>query len=262
MSAAMPTVNAIPRKDSGKSAARRLRAEGQIPAVAYGKGLAATPLALAPKDIVTVLKSEKGQNTVLQMKLSGKDLLVMIKDFDVHPVSPALQHVDFVEVHMDQPVDVEIPLIPLGKAVGVTNGGVLRVVYRMLPIRCLPDKIPLKVETDVSHLELGEHIATRDLKLPAGVEPRVPAEQTLIAVVAPEKDRSEEEAAAAAAAAGVAAGAPGAPGAPAAPGAPGAPGAAGAALGGAGPAAGGKAPAAGAAAAAPAKDAGKAEKKK
>lgn len=257
MSAAMHSVNASPRKDSGKGAARRLRNSGQIPAVAYGKGLAATPLALTPKDIITVLKSERGQNTVLQMKLEGKDLLVMIKDYDVHPVSRALQHVDFVEVHMDKPVDVEIPLIALGKAVGVTNGGVLRVVYRMLPIRCLPSQIPLKVEADVTHLELGEHIATKDLKLPAGVEPRVAAEQTLIAVVAPEKDRSAEEDAAAAAA-GAAAGAAGVAASGATPGAAPGAAAAGAAAGGAAPAAaGGKAPAA----AAPAKDA-KAEKKK
>ena len=235
MSAALQTVQATPRKESGKGAARRLRATGQIPAVAYGKDLAATPLALAPKDVVTVLKSERGKNTVLQMKLEGKDLLVMIKDYELHPVTRTLQHVDFVEVRLDRPVDVDIPLIALGKVAGVVAGGVLRQVYRTLPVRCLPDKIPLKVEADVTHLELGQHIATKDLKLPEGVEPRVPAEQTLIAVVAPEKDRSAEE---------EVGGAPGAAAAPAA----------------AAPAAGAAAPAPAAAAAA--KDAGKDAKKK
>jgi large subunit ribosomal protein L25 len=232
------TLEAQTRTAGGKAEAGRLRRTGKIPAVAYGKELASTPLAITPKDVVTILKSERGKNTVIQMKVGGKDLTVMIKDFTVHPVDRALRHVDFVEVKLDKPVDVEIPLVATGKPIGVTNGGILRQVYRMLPVRCLPGVIPLKVEVDVTHLELGYAIQTKDVKLPEGVAPRVPAEQTLIAVVTPEKEKVEEEAVP---------GAPGAPGA-AAPGAPGAPAAAGAA-----PAAG--APAAGAA---PAKD----EKKK
>lgn len=246
MSAAMHNVTAATRNEHGKSAVRRLRQAGKVPAIAYGKDLAATALAVEPKDVLTVLKSERGQNTVLQMKVDGaKDLLVMIKHFTYHPVTRSLEHVDFVEVKLDRPVDVEIPLIPIGKAVGVTNGGVLRQVYRMLPIRCLPDRIPLKVEATVTDLELGDAIHAKDVKLPEGVEVRLPPEQTVISVAAPEKDRSAEEAAAAAPGAAV----PGAPGAAPAAGAAAAPGAAGAA------APGGKAPA-GAAPAAAAKDAG------
>ncbi len=207
MSAAMHTVAANPRTETGKGAARRLRNSGQIPAVAYGKSLAATTLSVAPKDVITVLKSERGQNTVLQMKVNGgNDLLVMIKDYTYHPVSRSLEHVDFVEVKLDQPVDVDVPLVASGKAVGVTLGGLLRQVYRTIPVRCLPDRIPLKIETDVTALELGDAIATKDLQLPEGVEVRLPAEQTLVAVVAPEKDRTEEAAAPGAAAAAPAAG--------------------------------------------------------
>jgi large subunit ribosomal protein L25 len=213
MSAAMHSVTAKPRTVSGKSAAKRLRSEGQVPAVAYGKDLAATSLSVTPKDIVAIIKSERGQNTVLQMKVDGgKDLLVMIKSYTYHPVSRSLEHVDFVEVKLDRPVDVNVPLLVHGKAVGVVGGGLLRQVYRTVPIRCLPDRIPLKLDTDVTHLELGDAIATKDLKLPEGVEVRLPAEQTLVAVVAPEKDRTEEAAPApgAAAAAPAAAGAAGA----------------------------------------------------
>ena len=229
MSAAMHNVTANTRTAKGKSAVRRLRNTGEVPAVAYGKELAATMLSVKPKDIVTILKSERGQNTVLNMTVTGgKDMLVMIKDYSYHPVSRSLEHIDFVEVKLDRAVDVEIPLVATGKAAGVAKGGILRQVYRMVPIRCLPDQIPLKVEASVDHLELGEAVAAKDLKLPEGVEVRLPPEQTVLSVVAPEKDRTEDAAAT--------------------PGAPGAPAAAGAA-----PAAGAK-PAAGAAAA-PAKDA-------
>jgi large subunit ribosomal protein L25 len=81
-------------------------------------------------------------------------------------------------------------------------------VHRTIPVRCLPDRIPVKVETDVTNLGLGQHIATQDLKLPEGVSVRLPAEQTLVAVVAPEKE--VEEAAPGAPAAGAAAPAAGA----------------------------------------------------
>src|SRR4051812_11749189 len=232
MSAAMHNVAATSRTTRGKGAARRLRSAGQIPAVAYGKGLAkAMPLSVMPKDIITVLKSERGQNTVLSMKVEGaSDILAMIKSYTLHPVARTLEHVDFVEVKLDKAVDVDIPLVALGKPIGLANGGLIRQVYRTVPVRCLPDRIPLKIEVDISHLDIHESLPTKELKLPEGVEVRLPPEQTVIAIVAPDKDRAEEEAAAAAAL-------------------PGAAPAAGAA------AAAGKAPAAGAPAAAAGKDA-------
>jgi large subunit ribosomal protein L25 len=220
MSAAMQAVNANTRSESGKGAARRLRHAGKIPAVAYGKDLPPTPVAVAPKDILSVLKSERGQNTVIEMKLEGaQDLLVMIKDYSYHPVTRHLEHVDFVQVKLDKQVEVSVPLVVTGKAQGVTMGGVLRQIHRWLPIRCLPEQIPLKIETDATRLELGEAIATKDLDLPTGVEARLPPDLTLVTVSAPEKDRSAEEAVvgAAAAAPAAAAGKPAAGGKAAAP---------------------------------------------
>lgn len=192
------TLKANPRKVGGKSEARRLRLSGQIPAIAYGRGLAATPISVTPKEVAVVLASERGKNTVIKMDLQGNsDLLVMIRDYSHHPVKRSLEHVDFVEVKLDRPVDVEVPLVATGKAAGVAKGGLLRQVFRTVPLRSLPNKIPLKIEVDVSHLELGEHVATKDLKLDEGVSALLSPELTLIAVVAPEKDRSEDEAAAA-----------------------------------------------------------------
>jgi large subunit ribosomal protein L25 len=223
MSAAMHNVAATTRTSRGKGAARRLRSSGQIPAVAYGKGLPqALPLAVTPKDIITVLKSERGQNTVLSVNVAGeKELLVLIKSYTLHPVLRTLEHVDFVEVKLDRPVDVDVPLVATGKPIGLANGGIIRQVYRTVPVRCLPDRIPLKIEVDISGLDIHESLHASALPVAEGVEVRLPLEQTVIAIVAPEKDRTEEEAAAV-------------PGAVA-----GAPAAAGAA-----PAAGGKAPAA------------------
>ena len=201
------------RTTSGKGEAKRLRASGKIPAIAYGKGLAATSISVAPKDILTILRSERGKNNVIKLNVAGgaaKDILVMIRDYSYHPVKRDLEHVDFVEVKLDQEVDVDIPLVFTGKPIGVTEGGIIRQVYRTVPVRALPDRIPLKIEIDISHLALGEAVATSDLKLDQGVTARLPAEQTLIAIVVPDKDRAAEEEAAAAALAGAAAPAAGA----------------------------------------------------
>jgi large subunit ribosomal protein L25 len=191
MATEMPTLKAQPRTPAGKSEAKRLRRRGLVPAIAYGKGLPSTPIAVTPKEVAIILKSERGKNTVLELDLDGKKLMAMIRDFALHPVKRELEHVDFIEVKLDKPVDVEVPLFAIGKPVGVTKGGVLRIVHRTVPVRCLPDRIPVKIEADVTHLELGQHVSTQDLKLPEGVSVQLPAEQTLVAVVAPEKEVEE-----------------------------------------------------------------------
>jgi len=236
-------LDATVRSQSGKSSTRRLRREGHIPAVAYGKGLATVSISLSPKGLEDILKSVHGQNTVVELGIDGqKKITALLREYTVHPVTRALLHADFVEIKLDKPVDVEVPFHCKGKAVGVIAGGILHQVYRRLPIRCLPEKIPAVIEYDVSALELGHHVATSDLTLPPGVTVRLPPDQTIAGVVAPEKEEKPEEAEAAAV--------PGAPGAPVVPGAPGAaapaagaPGAPGAAAGAAAPAAAAPAPA-------------------
>ena len=205
------------RGESGKGAANRLRATGKIPAVAYGKQLPAQALAVSPDALKQVFASAYGNNNVIELDVEGKDkLTVLLRDYQYHPVSRQLLHADFVQIHLDQPVDVEVPLELTGKPVGVIKGGTLRQVFRKLPIRALPNDIPVKVVYDVTNLDLDGHVAPKDLNLPEGVSVRLPAEQTVAAIVH-EIVREEETAAPGAAAAGAtaAAGAPAAGAAPA-----------------------------------------------
>ncbi len=167
-----------------------------------------------------------GQNTVVELGIEGKKkITALLREYTTHPVTRVLLHADFVEIKLDQPVDVEVPFVCKGKAAGVVLGGILRQGYRRLPIRCLPEQIPAVIEHDVTALNLGDHVKTSDLSLPAGVTVRLPADQTVAGVVAPEKEKPEEMEAA-----GAAAGAPGtaaaAPGAAAPAGAAGTPAAA------------------------------------
>ena len=193
MTQQMPVLSVEARSAAGKGEARRLRRTGlrardrvwQGPPVhgdlRHAEGSGDDPQELAAGRTIGLVEIEVG----------GIKLLAMVRDFALHPVKRELEHVDFIEVKLDQPVDVFVPLFAIGKPVGVVKGGVLRIVHRTIPVRCLPDRIPVKVEADVTHLELGQHIATRELKLPEGVVARLPPEQTLIAVVAPEKEVEE-----------------------------------------------------------------------
>jgi large subunit ribosomal protein L25 len=218
MSANVSQLQAKTRSAAGKGEVRRLRTQGQIPAVAYGKGKPSTLLSVTPKDIVTVLKSEKGQNTVLDMQLEGAGkMLVMIKDYAYHPLTRNLQHVDFVQVALDQKIQIEVPVVVTGKAAGVVAGGLLRQVFRTIPVVCVPTKIPLHITIDVTALNLGDVAATQDLKLDEGVSVNLPPEQTIIAIVAPEREEEVAVAAAAAPAAGAKGAAPAAKAAAAAP---------------------------------------------
>jgi len=200
-------ISASARDGRGKGEATRLRRTGRIPAVAYGKKLAAQSLAVAPEDLAGVLKSEHGRNTVIELDVDGKNkLTVLLRDYQHHPVSRAILHADFVQIALDEPVDVQVPLETIGKPVGVVKGGILRQVFRRVPVRCLPQLTPVKIVHDVTELDLDGHVPAKELKLPEGVTVRLPPEQTVIAIVT-EKAAPEEEEAAAAPAAAAAAGA-------------------------------------------------------
>lgn len=235
-------LSATTRPDCGKSPSSRLRRTGQIPAICYGKGLAAFSVAVAPKELLQILKSPHGKNSVIELNVKDvQDFTVMVRDYGYHPISRELLHADFLQVKLDQPVDVDVPVHCTGKSKGSVAGGILQQIFRSLPIRCLPEKIPVMVEIDITELDLGDTIKAGQVKLPEGVKVRLPEEQTVIVIAVPEKGEDAP-----------AAGAPGAPAAaaPAAGGKAAAPAAAGKA---AAPAAGGKAaPAAAGKAAAPA----------
>lgn len=207
-------MSATRRTDSGKGASHRLRREGHIPAVAYGRELAPVHVAIAPKALLGVLGSDHGQNAVVEMAIEGGETLtVMVREYSYHPISRELLHADFVQVKLDQPVDVEVPFRLTGKSKGVAAGGILQVIFRKVPVRCLPEKIPAFLEADVTELGMGESLKASALQLPEGVKVRLPDDQTVAVVNAPEKGGEEAAAAPGApAAAGAAAAAPAAAG--------------------------------------------------
>lgn len=189
------TLEATLRTMGGKGPARRLRAEGKMPAVAYGGGQEALSLAVSPKELGRILGGERGLNTVIDLALEGKpNMATLVVDYQIHPVTRAFLHADFKRIDVDQPVDVEVKLELLGRAAGVTAGGELNQVFRKLPLRCLPANIPVKLTHDVSDVGLDSVVHVKDLQLPEGVEVLMAPERTVAAVVSKKRRKDDEEA--------------------------------------------------------------------
>lgn len=197
------TLEAVKRDSRGKNEARRLRVAGQIPAVVYGArkdGQAPEGVAVAvdPKIVLRILHSEAGANSLINLKLDGGEARVMVKEYQLDPVTHRLLHADFYQLAMDKAITVTVPVVLKGEAKGVKlQGGLLDFVTRELEVECLPTDIPENVTIDVSDMALNQAIRVRDLPQDAKWKPVSEAETMLVHIVLP---KAEEAAAAATAA--------------------------------------------------------------
>jgi large subunit ribosomal protein L25 len=184
------TVEVEERATGGRSAARRLRREGRIPAILYGGGREALPVSVRPGDVEQVLHGERGLNTLFHLRLEGKDLrrLVMVKEYQADPISDRIIHADFVRVDEDQMLQLRLSVRLEGTPDGVKNeGGVLDFVNREVNIRCLPKDIPDALHGDVSSLQIGQTLTVGDVEIPEGVEALDVPETVLVTISAPRK---------------------------------------------------------------------------
>src|SRR5919199_1607971 len=198
-------LDAAARETFGKNEARRTRREGKVPAVLYGgDGQNATSIAVDPRALLKILHSEAGQNTLISLKMAGNgDTRVLVKDFQLDPITHQVLHADFYRVAMDRVLQVTIPVTVHGEPKGVKQqGGVLEFIRREIEIECLPGDIPEHIDVDVSELMMHQGIRVRDLQVEAKWKPISDPDMMIVHVVTV---RAEEPAPAEAAAAAAAA---------------------------------------------------------
>jgi large subunit ribosomal protein L25 len=163
------TLDVVKREGKGKNEANRLRAAGRIPAVVYGARKAGTapegvPVAVDPKEVLRILHSDSGANTLITLKLDGSESRVMVKEYQLDPVTHQLLHADFYQLAMDRAITVTVPVHVKGEPQGVKQqGGILDFVTREIEVQCLPTDIPEHIEIDVSELMLHQSIRLRDV---------------------------------------------------------------------------------------------------
>jgi large subunit ribosomal protein L25 len=196
------TLEAKSREGAGKGAARKLRGQGLVPAVVYGKHLKApVHVSLDPKSIRQSINTPHKHNTLITLKLGDSSHQVLLKDYQVDPVTRDILHADFIAVTDTEQVKVNVPLVLVGKAVGTADGGLLSQTRRQLEVWALPQSIPEKIEVDVTPLKIAQALHINDIKLPTGVSVKSNVNYTLAVVSAPEREDAGVAASAAAAAA-------------------------------------------------------------
>jgi large subunit ribosomal protein L25 len=198
------TLEAVRRDTIGKNEATRLRAKGKIPAVLYGgESRKAESVTVDPKELMRILHSGSGLNTLISLKIDGTgDTRVLVKQYLLDPVTHKLLHADFYRVAMDKVIRVTVPIRLTGEAKGVkAEGGVVEFVNRDLVIECLPADIPEQVTVDVTELMLHDGVRVRDIVTDGKWKAVSEADMLIVHVISPKVEVVAEPTAEAAAAA-------------------------------------------------------------
>lgn len=182
---AKSVLNVETRVRTGKGGSRKVRQDGLVPAVVYGKGVEALNLRLDPKALQKAVATEAGWNTLITLKGDGPfdGLVVILKDMQIDAIRRNPTHVDFLAIDLKKTLAVMVPVQPVGKSKGEIEGGTLQLVRHEVEVYCLPTNIPTSLEIDVTALNIGEVVHIDELSLPEGVESQHDVNFTVLTVV-------------------------------------------------------------------------------
>lgn len=187
------TLRAEAGRTPGSRSARRMRREGFVPAVVYGRDQDATPVAVATRELYAALHTEAGYNALINLEVDGGGtVLTVAREIQRHPVRGEIVHLDFVKISLTEAIEAEVAIEVLGEPVGVREGGILEVVRNSVAISALPMAIPSQIELDVAELDVGDSLKVSDLPVVEGVTYLDDPEQTLVTVVLPRAEVEEE----------------------------------------------------------------------
>ncbi len=181
-------LSATRRTGIGRSAVRKIKAQGAVPAVIYGGKSEPEALQVSRRDISNMLSHASGENILVELAIDGEasGRTVLVQEVQHSPLGNEILHVDFHAVSMDEMIEAEVPLEPIGTPEGVkTFGGLLEQALRSLEIECLPKDLPDVITVDVSNLNIGDSIHVKDIPMPDGVTTSIPADLTAFSVLAP-----------------------------------------------------------------------------
>jgi large subunit ribosomal protein L25 len=182
---AKSVLNVETRVRTGKGGSRKVRQDGLVPAVVYGKGIEALNLRLDPKALQQAVATEAGWNTLITLKGDGPfdGKVVILKDLQIDAIRRNPMHVDFLAIDLKKTLAVMVPVQPVGKSLGEIEGGTLQLVRHELEVYCLPTNIPTSIEIDVTALNVGETVHIDEVSLPEGVESQHDVNFTVLTVV-------------------------------------------------------------------------------
>jgi len=173
------------RESRGSAESRRLRRQGLIPGVLYGRGKTPHAICVPERELRRVLTGAGGLHAILDVELEGQKTThpSILKEYQQHPVKGGIVHIDLQEVRLDQPIQARVVVELVGEPVGVTEGGVLSQVNREVTVEALPMEIPEHLELDVTGMAIGDTLRLVDLKAQDGVKYLDDPEETVLATV-------------------------------------------------------------------------------
>jgi large subunit ribosomal protein L25 len=182
------------REKLGSRESRRLRREGLIPGVLYGRGKTPHAFAVPERELRAALTTSAGLHAILDVVLDGQKTAhpSVLKEYQQDPLRGRITHVDFQEVRLDQPIHASVVVQLVGEAPGAKEGGVLTQVAREINVEALPGNIPEHLEADVSSLGIGDALRLSDLSAPEGVTLLDDPEETVLATVTAPRAEIEE----------------------------------------------------------------------
>lgn len=192
------------RSDLGKGASRRLRREGNIPAIVYGADKDAVSIVLNHNEVLKRFRNADIYTSIVDVIVDGQKESAILRDVQRHPYKPIITHLDFMRVRADEAIIVDIPVVLLNeeKSVGVVNGGIVSLHEAVLAVSCLPKDLPHAIEIDIANLEVGGHIMISDIPAIPNVEfvnimnEEEMNDQPVVAIVEPRVEKVEDEEAA------------------------------------------------------------------
>lgn len=188
------------REERGDGPARRLRAQGLIPAVTYGKGKAPSSIVIALQDLKEAMAH--GHNVVLELdfgaeakgaKAKGKSKApryAVMKEIQIHPIKRYVQHVDLHEIDLSEEIEAAVPIEAVGTPAGIKDGGIVEWERREVSVKALPSDVPESLELEMSDLQIGQHLTVSALRAPKGVTIVDDPEAILVALVPPRVEQA------------------------------------------------------------------------
>lgn len=185
----------VEKREVGKSASRRLRSVGKVPAILYGEKIEPLPLVVNVRDLVFLFRKSMGGSIIVKLEIEGEKRghTVLIKEIQRHPARRSYVHIDFQKIAMDEKIHASVPLKIVGEAPGVKEGGVLQHVLWEVEVEALPKDLPDHIEVDVGELNIGDTIRVLDLPQIEGLETLTNSEEIVLSIVPPTVVKEVEE---------------------------------------------------------------------
>lgn len=186
-------LRALKRDDLSNSVTKQLRADGQVPAVVYGKDKDSKTIAVNSIDLLKTVRDE-GRNAIITLDIeNGTSVDVMLHEYQIDPIKDSLIHADFYVVDMSEEMEISVPVRIEGEAAGTKEGGVMQQPQYEVLVNAKPANFPDEITVDVSELQIGDVIAVQDLPVSDKYEFVDEPDAVIVTIVPPTEEESESQ---------------------------------------------------------------------